>query len=69
VATVHDAIKETIWAHVTLVHVFHAIPRWVSVGDSCTIPSKHHCRYGGIAFVSVTYEATKFAGPHKSRMC
>jgi hypothetical protein len=28
--------------------------------------SIHHCRYGGIASVSVTHETTKFAGPHKS---
>jgi hypothetical protein len=26
VATVHDAIKDTIRAHLTLVHVFHTIP-------------------------------------------
>jgi hypothetical protein len=32
-------------------------------------PNIHHCRYGGIASVSTTYEATMFAGPHKSRMC
>jgi hypothetical protein len=31
-------------------------------------PGIHHYRYGGIASVSVTYEATKFVGPHKSRM-
>jgi hypothetical protein len=36
-ATIHDVIKETNWAHLTIMHVFHAIPRWVSVGGPCTI--------------------------------
>jgi hypothetical protein len=37
VATVHDVIKETTRAHLTLVHVFHMIPRWATVGGPCTI--------------------------------
>jgi hypothetical protein len=37
VAIVHDAIKEMIWAHLTLVHVFHMIPQRASVGGPCTI--------------------------------
>jgi hypothetical protein len=37
VATVHDVIKEMIRAHLTLVHVFHVISRWTSVGGPCTI--------------------------------
>jgi hypothetical protein len=42
VATVHDVIKETIRAYLTLVHVFHAIPHTrLSVGGPCTIPSRH----------------------------
>jgi hypothetical protein len=31
-------------------------------------PGIHHYSYGGITSVSATYETTKFAGPHKSRM-
>jgi hypothetical protein len=56
VATVHNAIKEKIRDHITLVHVFHMIPLQAI------------CGYGRIASVSATNEATKFAGPHKSRM-
>jgi hypothetical protein len=67
VATVHNAIKETILAHFTLVHVFHAIPQQASVGAPCTI-SVYITRYGGIASILATYAATKFAGPHKSHM-
>jgi hypothetical protein len=60
VATVHDAIKETIKAHLTLVHVFHAyasadIP-WVAHALShCTLE-----RHGRIASISVAHDATKF---------
>jgi hypothetical protein len=65
VATVHNAIKETIRVHLTLVHVFHAYVSvdtpWVAHALSqCT-----HVRYGRIASVSVTHEATQFAGPYK----
>jgi hypothetical protein len=60
VATVHDAVKEMIRAHLTLVHVFHVyasvdIP-WVAHALShCT-----HVRFGRIASVSVAHDATKF---------
>jgi hypothetical protein len=67
VATFCDTIKETIRAHLTLMHVFHGIPSWASVGGLYTIPLSSW-RYGGIASVSVTNEATKFVGPHKSCM-
>jgi hypothetical protein len=60
VAIVHDAIKEPIRAHLTLVHAFHAsalvdIP-WVAHALS-------HCttvRYGRIASVSVAHNTTMF---------
>ncbi len=61
------SIKESSQAHLMLVQVFHAIPRWASVGR----PTLSHCtpvRYGGVSSNSATVEATKFAGPHKSLM-
>jgi hypothetical protein len=61
VGIVHDAVKETIRAHLTLVHVFHAyasadIP-WVAHALSYCTP----IRYGRIASISVAHNATKFA--------
>jgi hypothetical protein len=65
VVIVHNAIKEMIRVHLTLVHVFHAYASadtsWVAHPLSrCT-----HVRYGRIVSVSTTYEATQFVGPHK----
>jgi hypothetical protein len=65
VATVHNALKETIRAHLTLVHVFHAYGSvdtpWVThVLFRCTL-----VRYDSIASVSVTHEATQFVRPYK----
>jgi hypothetical protein len=60
VATVHDAIKETIRAHLTLVHIFHAYALadtpWVAHALSHYTP----VRYGRIASVSVAHDATQF---------
>jgi hypothetical protein len=65
VATVHNVVKEMIRAHLTLVHVFHVYASmdtpWVPHALSHFTP----VRYGRIASVSVTHEATQFAGPHK----
>jgi hypothetical protein len=65
VTTVHNAVKETIRAHLTLVHVFHAYAStdtpWVTHALSHFTP----VRYGRIASISVAHEATQFAGPHK----
>jgi hypothetical protein len=65
VATVHNAVKETIKAHLTIVHVFHAYAKvdtpWVAHALSHFTP----VRYGRIAFVSLVHEATQFARPHK----
>jgi hypothetical protein len=65
VATVHNAVKETIRAHLTLVHVFHAFASadtpWVAHALSHFTP----VRYGRIASVSATHEATQFVGLHK----
>jgi hypothetical protein len=64
VAIVHNV--ETIRAHLTLVHVFHAYTsvdtQWVAHALSRCTP----IRYGRIAFVSATQEATQFTGPKKS---
>jgi hypothetical protein len=65
VATVHNMFKETISAHLTLVHVFHtyasADTPWVAHALSHFTP----IRYGRIASISVAHEATQFVGPHK----
>jgi hypothetical protein len=65
VATVHNAVKEMIRAHLTLVHVFHTYASmdtpWVAHALSHFTP----VRYGRIASVSVAHEATQFVGPHK----
>jgi hypothetical protein len=65
VATVHNAVKETIRAHLTLVHVFHA---YASADTPWVVRALSHftsVRYGRITFVSAAHEATQFAGPHK----
>jgi hypothetical protein len=53
VATVHDAVREMIRVHLTLVHVFHAYASvdtpWVAHALSHYTP----VRYGRIASVSV----------------
>jgi hypothetical protein len=60
VATIHDVIKEMIRAHLTLVHIFHAYASadtlWVAHALSRCTP----VRYGRIAYVSVTHDATQF---------
>jgi hypothetical protein len=58
VAIVHDAVKEMIKAHLTLVHVFHAYASadtpWVADALSHYTP----IRYGRIAFISAAHDAT-----------
>jgi hypothetical protein len=60
VATVHDAVKEMIRAHLTLVHVFHMYASvdtpWVAHALSDYTP----VRYGTIASVSVVHNATRY---------
>jgi hypothetical protein len=60
VATIHDKVKETIRAHLTLVHVFHvyasADTPWVTHALSRCTP----VRYGRIASISMTHDATQF---------
>jgi hypothetical protein len=60
VATIHDEAKETIRAHLTLVHVFHVYASmdtpWVAHDLShCT-----HVRYGRISSISVAHDTTQF---------
>jgi hypothetical protein len=58
VATVHNVVKETIMAHLILVHVFHAYAStdtpWMADALSHFTP----VRYGRIASVSAAHEAT-----------
>jgi hypothetical protein len=61
VAIFHNEVKETIKAHLTLVHIFDAYAPWVAHALSRCTP----IRYGRIASVSVPHEATQFVGPHK----
>jgi hypothetical protein len=60
VATVHDVVKETIRAHLTLVHVIHA---YALVDTPWVAHALSHCtpvRYGRIASISATHDATQF---------
>jgi hypothetical protein len=65
VAIVHNMVKETIRAHLNLVHVFHAYGSadtpWVAYALSHCTP----VRYDRIASFSVAHEATQFLGPNK----
>jgi hypothetical protein len=60
VATIHDEVKETITAHLTLVHIFHVYASvdtpWVADALSHYTP----VRYGRIASVSAAHNATQF---------
>jgi hypothetical protein len=60
VATIHDKVKETIRAHLTLVHVFHA---YASADTSWVAHALSHfisVRYGRIVSVSAAHDATQF---------
>jgi hypothetical protein len=65
VAKVHNVVKETIKAHLTLVHAFHVYASvetpWVAHALSQCTP----IRCDRIASVSMTHKATHFTGPHK----
>jgi hypothetical protein len=60
-------IKESSRAHLTLMHVFHVIPRRASVGGPHTIPYTSKM-YGMVLSNSVNVKATKFVEPHKPHM-
>jgi hypothetical protein len=60
VATIHDEVKEMIRAHLALVHIFHA---YASVDTPWVAHALSHftsVRYGRIASISVTHDATQF---------
>jgi hypothetical protein len=60
VATVHNAVKETIRAHLTLVHIFHA---YASVDTPLVAHALSHytpVRHGRIASVSAVHDITQF---------
>jgi hypothetical protein len=60
VATIHDIIKETIWAHLTLVHAFHV---YASTDTPWVAQALSHCtpvRYGRITSISATHNMTQF---------
>jgi hypothetical protein len=60
VETAHNAVKEMIRDHLTLLHVFHAS---ASMDLPCVAHALSHCtpvRYGRIASVSATHDATMF---------
>jgi hypothetical protein len=65
VVTVHNTVKETIRAHLTLVHILHVYASvdtpWVAHALSPCSP----VRYGRIGSISATHGATQFVGPHK----
>jgi hypothetical protein len=60
VTTIYDAVKETIRAHLTIVHVFHAYALtdtpWVAHALSHCTP----VRYDRIASISAAYDTTQF---------
>jgi hypothetical protein len=60
VATIHDEVNETIRAHLTLVHVFHA---YALVDTPWVAHALSHCtpvRYGRIASISMAHDTTQF---------
>jgi hypothetical protein len=60
VATVHDTVKETIRAHLTLVHVFHAYASAHTPWVAHALSHYTHVRYGRISSVSAAHNATQF---------
>jgi hypothetical protein len=60
VATVHDAVKEMIRAHLTLVHGFYV---YALADTPCVAHALFWCtpiRYGSIDSISATHDATQF---------
>jgi hypothetical protein len=60
VATIHDEVKETIRAHLTLVHVFHAYAVMDTPWVAHALSHFTSVRYGRIASISATHNATQF---------
>jgi hypothetical protein len=60
VATIHDVVKEMIRAHLPLVHIFHALASPDTLWVAHTLSHYIHVRYGRIASVSASHDATQF---------
>jgi hypothetical protein len=60
VVTIHDAVKEMIRAHLTLVHVFHAYASMDTPWVAHALSHFTSVRYDRIAFVSAAHDATQF---------
>jgi hypothetical protein len=60
VATVHDAVKEMIMTHLTLVHVFNAYASADTPWVAHALSHYTSVRYGRIASVSATHDTTQF---------
>jgi hypothetical protein len=60
VATVHNAVKEMIRAHLTLVHVFHTYASTDTPWVAHALSQFTSIRYGKIASVSAAHDATRF---------
>jgi hypothetical protein len=60
VAIIHDEVKETIWAHLTLLHVFHVYASADTPWVAHALSHYTSVRYDRIAFVSATHDTTQF---------
>jgi hypothetical protein len=60
VATIHDEVKETIRAHLTLVHVFDTYASANTLWVAHALSHYTFVRYGRIASISVAHDATQF---------
>jgi hypothetical protein len=60
VATIHDEVKETIRAHLTLVHIFHAYALVDTPWVAHALSHYTSVRYGRIASFSAAHDTTQF---------
>jgi hypothetical protein len=60
VAIIHDEVKETIRAHLTLVHVFHAYASMDTPWVTHALSHFTSVRYDRIPFVLAAHDATQF---------
>jgi hypothetical protein len=60
VTTIHDEVKETIRAHLTIVHVFHAYASMDTPWVAYALSHFTSVRYGTITSVSAIHDATQF---------
>jgi hypothetical protein len=60
VAIIHDEVKETIRAHLTLVHAFHVYASTDTPWVAHVLSHFTSVRYGRIASISVAHDTTQF---------